>query len=74
MDGRESNGIDSLLGGWAMPKAYFGEMSQRIIAEVESRASCRAATEEFAASAGTAIIYQSIGIKLRNPPSAPTLA
>jgi len=32
----ESSGIDSLLGGWAMPKAYSGDMRQRVIAEVES--------------------------------------
>jgi hypothetical protein len=32
----ESSGIDSLLGGWAMPKACSGDMRQRVIAEVES--------------------------------------
>jgi hypothetical protein len=32
----EAIGIDSLLGGWAMPKAYSGEMRERVIAEVES--------------------------------------
>jgi transposase-like protein len=53
----ESNGIDSLLGGWAMPKAYSGDMRQRVIAEVESGASRRAAAEEFAVSASTAIIW-----------------
>src|SRR6516162_2018222 len=31
----EAIGIDSLLGGWAMPKAYSGEMRERAIAEVE---------------------------------------
>jgi hypothetical protein len=44
MDG-DSNGIDSLLGGWAMPNAYFGEMRQRVIAEAESGASRWATTE-----------------------------
>ena len=37
----ESIGIDSLLGGWVMPKAYSGEMWERVIAEVESGASRR---------------------------------
>ena len=37
----EAIGIDSLLGGWAMPKAYSGEMRERVIAEVESGASRR---------------------------------
>jgi transposase len=53
----ESNGIDSLLGGWAMPKVYSGDMRQSVIAEVESGASRRAAAEEFAISASTAIIW-----------------
>ena len=53
----ESNGIDSLLGGWAMPKVYSGDMRQRVITEVESGASRRAAAEEFAVSASTAIIW-----------------
>jgi hypothetical protein len=35
----ESIGIHSLLGGWAMPKAYSGEMREQVIAEVESGAS-----------------------------------
>src|SRR5262249_43171721 len=54
---RESIGIDSLLGGWAMPKAYSGEMRERVIAEVESGASRREAAEEFAVSASTAVIW-----------------
>jgi hypothetical protein len=33
---RESNGIDSLLGGRAMPKAYSGGHAGRVIAGVES--------------------------------------
>src|SRR5262249_30052628 len=44
---RESIGIDSVLGGWAMPKAYSEDMRARVIAEVESGASRRAAAEEF---------------------------
>jgi hypothetical protein len=32
----EPNGIDSLVGGWAIPKAYSGDMRQRLITEVES--------------------------------------
>src|SRR5262249_37464870 len=53
----ESIGIDSLLGGWAMPKAYSGEMRERVITEVESGASRREAAEEFAVSASTAVIW-----------------
>src|SRR6201981_388617 len=53
----EAIGIDSLLGGWAMPKAYSGEMRERVIAEVESGASRREAAEEFAVSASTAVIW-----------------
>jgi transposase len=53
----ESIGIDSLLGGWTMPKAYSGDMRERVIAEVESGASRRAAAEEFEVSASTAIIW-----------------
>jgi transposase len=40
-----------------MPKAYSRDMRQRVIAEVESGASRRAAAEEFAVSASTAIIW-----------------
>src|SRR5215813_11858275 len=54
---RESIGIDSVLGGWAMPKAYSEDMRARVIAEVESGASRRAAAEEFDVSASTAIIW-----------------
>src|SRR5262245_31587041 len=53
----ESIGIDSLVGGWTMPKAYSGEMRERVIAEVESGASRREAAEEFAVSASTAVIW-----------------
>src|SRR5262249_1496401 len=54
---RESIGIDSVLGGWAMPKAYSEDMRARVIAEGESGASRRAAAEEFDVSASTAIIW-----------------
>ena len=40
-----------------MPKAYSGEMRERVIAEVESGASRREAAEEFAVSASTAVIW-----------------
>jgi transposase len=40
-----------------MPRAYSGDMRQRVIAEVESGASRREAAEEFEVSAGTAIIW-----------------
>jgi transposase len=53
----ESIGIDSLLGGWWMPKAYSGDIRERVIAEVESGASRREAAEEFEVSASTAIIW-----------------
>src|SRR5215510_12944524 len=53
----ESIGIDSVLGGWAMPTAYSGDMRKRVIAEVESGASRREAAEEFEISPSTAIIW-----------------
>ena len=54
----ESIGIDSLLGGLGDAEGLFrGDMRQRLIAEVESGASRRAAAEEFAVSASTAIIW-----------------
>ena len=40
-----------------MPKAYSGEMRERVIAEVESGASRREAAEQFAVSASTAVIW-----------------
>jgi transposase len=40
-----------------MPRAYSGDMRQRVIAEVESGASQREAAEEFEVSASTAIIW-----------------
>jgi transposase len=39
-----------------MPKAYSQDMRARVLAEVESGASRRAAAEEFDVSASTAII------------------
>jgi transposase len=43
--------------GGAMPKAYSGEMRERVIAQVEAGASRREAAEEFAVSASTAIVW-----------------
>ena len=40
-----------------MPRAYSGDMRQRVIAEVESGASRREAAEELAVGASTAIIW-----------------
>src|SRR3974390_610145 len=40
-----------------MPKAYSGDMRERVITEVESGASRREAAEEFEVSASTAIIW-----------------
>lgn len=40
-----------------MPKAYSGDMRERVIAEVESGASRREAAEEFKVCASTAIIW-----------------
>src|SRR5262249_6975326 len=40
-----------------MPRAYSGDMRQRVIAEVEGGASRREAAEEFEVSASTAIIW-----------------
>jgi transposase len=39
-----------------MPKAYSGDMRQRVIAEVEGGASRREAAEDFEVSASTAIM------------------
>jgi hypothetical protein len=46
----ESNGIDSLLGGWAMPNAYSGEMRQRVIAEAEAASSNPPSTPTLAST------------------------
>ena len=53
----KSIGINSLLGGLGDAEGLFRDMRQRLIAEVESGASRRAAAEEFAVSASTAIIW-----------------
>ena len=53
----ESIGIDSLLGGGPMPKAYSADMRGRVIARVESGASRREAAEHYEVSASTAVIW-----------------
>jgi len=40
-----------------MPKAYSGEMRERVIAQVEAGASRREAAEEFEVGASTAIVW-----------------
>ena len=54
---RESSGIDSLLGGGTMPKAYSADMRGRVIARVESGGSRREAAEHYDVSASTAVIW-----------------
>src|SRR5215472_15333960 len=51
--------LSALIRFWGagMPKAYSGEMRERVIAEVESGATRREAAEEFAVSASTAVIW-----------------
>jgi transposase len=53
----ESIGIDSILGGRTMPKAYSGDIRGRVISRVESGASRREAAEHFEVSASVAIIW-----------------
>jgi transposase len=53
----ESIGIDSLLGGGTMPKAYSGDVRERVIGRVASGASRREAAEHYDVSASTAIIW-----------------
>ena len=53
----ESIEIDSLLGGGTMPKAYSGDMRERVIARVESGASRLEAAEHYDVSASTAVIW-----------------
>ena len=53
----ESIGIDSLLGGGPMPKAYSADMRERVIGRVESGASRREAAEHYDVSASTAVIW-----------------
>jgi transposase len=56
-EGWESLSALIRFGGLGMPKAYSGDMRERVIAEVESGASRREAAEEFEVSASTAIIW-----------------
>jgi transposase len=53
----DSNGIDSLLGGGTMPKAYSSDMRGRVIARVESGGSRREAAEHYDVSASTAVVW-----------------
>jgi transposase len=53
----DSNGIDSLLGGGTMPKAYSADMRTRVIGRVESGASRREAADYYDVSASTAVIW-----------------
>ena len=53
----ESIGIDSLLGGTTMPKAYSADMRGRVIGRVESGGSRREAAEHYDVSASTAVIW-----------------
>jgi transposase len=54
---RKSNGIDSILGGGSMAKAYSADMRERVIGRVESGASRREAAEHYEVSASTAVIW-----------------
>ena len=51
----ESLCIDSPLRGLAMPKAYSGDLRERVIEAVETRASRREAAEHFGVSVSSAI-------------------
>src|SRR5258705_13563518 len=51
----ESLCIDSPLRGWAMPKAYSGDLRERVIEAVEAGASRREAGERFEISASSSI-------------------
>ena len=53
----DSIGIDSILGGRTMPKAYSTDMRARVIARVESGASRREAAEHYEISASAAVIW-----------------
>jgi transposase len=53
---RESFGTDSPLRGWTMPKAYSGDLRERVIGAVEQEgASRREAAERFGVSASSGI-------------------
>jgi transposase len=47
--------IDSPMRGWAMPKSYSGDLRERVIEAVETRASRREAAEHFGVSVSSAI-------------------
>ncbi len=51
----ESVGIDSILGGQTMPKAYSADIRGRVIARVEGGASRREAAEQFEISPSAAV-------------------
>jgi transposase len=51
----ESLCIDSPLGGWAMPKAYSGDLRERVIEAVEMGATRREAADRFEISASSSI-------------------
>jgi transposase len=53
----ESIGIDSILGGGSMPKAYSADIRERVIARVSSGASRRETAEHYEISASTAVIW-----------------
>src|SRR3972149_6667900 len=53
----ESKGIDSILGGQRMPKAYSADMRARVLGRVESGASRREAAEQYEISASSAITW-----------------
>ena len=52
---RESLRIDSPFRGWAMPKAYSGDLRERVIEAVEDGASRREAGERFEVSASSSV-------------------
>ena len=51
----ESLCIDSPSGGLAMPKAYSGDLRERVIEAVETGASRREAAERFEVSVSSAV-------------------
>jgi transposase len=51
----ESVGIDSVWGGRAMPKAYSGDLRERVIETVAGGASRRDSAEQFEVAVGTAV-------------------
>src|SRR6266508_5197929 len=53
----ESVGIDSILRGKTMPKAYSGDLRARVIEEVTTGASRREAAERYGISASVVVIW-----------------